>query len=523
MFKRIFTSITAVILMIALACGMVACDATYEPSEETYKQAFAKQCEAISSGIDEYYDLMEERSLNNMSVNATMSVNLSKDLLSLLETEAGMELDWINKVTYTVSESFKEEVMSMAASLAYDGKTIISGQSIMNLAKGIAYIGVPELNDKFLKVDLEDVGMTGTVKNAFLETLLTMDVMEVLPDKDALKGLVTTVLMTIVDNLEGVDFDESTIEVNGVEQECVEYVLELSPQDLANMGIAVLEAIQDSEDFETIVADLMDYVTDMAKDFGLSSSEIPDEDEVFEMLDEALDEAIDGLKSMKSSLPKNDMIVLTSYITNKLEILGMEIVVKGVVAGEDVTAFFGTATNEEGEIGSEISVTAGETKYVEIIGDLKEEDGKISGDYDVKYNGSSLIVIELEDVDSGKLDEGYLVGSFTIAPSNGLMDLLGSEAAMIAGFSLKFDVEECDMENLKATVSVMNGKVNFASITFDAEMGEGEKVDTPKNTEKDPEEWISDFDMDKVIKTAKDNDAPKELIELLEMLEEEIG
>ena len=136
-----------------------------------------------------------------------------------------------------------------------------------------------------------------------------------------------------------------------------------------------------------------------------------------------------------------------------------------------------------------------------------------------------MAFIDIADVDADKLEDGYFVGSITISPSKGLIDMISDEFDLdddfsfaglaISNLALKIDVQENSEDKFKVTVSVMNGKSAYASITLAAELSSGKKVSTPSKTD-DMEDWAEDIDFDALINKIEKSGLPDYIVDLFE-------
>ena len=131
--------------------------------------------------------------------------------------------------------------------------------------------------------------------------------------------------------------------------------------------------------------------------------------------------------------------------------------------------------------------------------------------------------VDLDGIDMHEYDKGYFVGSISISPSKGLIDLIIDESqadstvfgALVSSASIKIDVEKNNGEHVKATFSVMSGKVPYASVMIDGKIAKGNTVNVPNKTVNGFEEWAAGADVDKFIDKIEKSGLPDYVVDFL--------
>ena len=537
MFKKIFTSMLAVLLIVALACSMIACDGgsskkdskkSVEPSEEAFKDAYSEAVKEALTGIDKYYSNVDSIDTNNLGMTTSTSVNLSSELLNILSSFVPYDLSWINDVKINNTDNFKGDLLSASTSILYNGNESASATYIFDMASKCVYMSIPALSNVALKMDMSEMGDIDEAIS-ILELISSIDLAAVLPDKTALKGLLSDISNAIINSIEDVDFDETTINVNGVSQDCVEYVVEISTKDLVNVAVNVLKKLQGNKNVETIVRDLWGTVSNYADEFGLPIDSYTPE-MITSMLNTYIGEALTMINENTASIPDMKLGEWTSYITDELEIIGVEFNV-------DLSTFIGKASNaivsiltatDGSDIGFEMSVTAMSTTYAQILGDFTKKGNAISGTADIQVLGSTYAIIELANVDTSK---EYFTGAVTISPSATLLDMVksrfGSELASIglnlANPGIKFDVQQNDGKTAKIALSIINNGSALATFNVETGIGTAGNITIPSSTNNNPESWSESLSAINLINKANSLGLPPYIVELLWELEEELN
>ncbi len=505
---RIFKSVIAMLLLLTLTCGLLACGAA--PSEKSFNKAYDKEVDNLLDGIGDYYDRVDDYDTDNMKMDLEIGVDLSDDLLSLLRSYTSYDLSFINDAKIKLSENFKNDIISVALGLAYGKTDIVAADMIMDIAGENSYVGIPVLSDVFYKAPIEVSGANS------LSDILELGSDTLLPDQKALKSLVKKVYNVVMDGIGEPTFAKTELTVNGVTESCVAYENKLSQKQIVAIAVDLFEMLKSDEDFKKIV---VDFVTAM-KEFSSDDIEGTPE-EAYEELVDIFQEAID---TAPADATDETALVLTSYVDDKLNIIGSKVVLYDV---EDVMATFymATAQNKD-DVGREIYFANSESKLFEITGDLTDDGKTLAGTYELKIEGQSMVFLDLENVNVKKLEDGYFVGTASLSPSKGFIDMITEDADVelsglgltVANLSVKIDVEKNDGKEAKIAMSLMNGSTPYASITMDSKISDGEKVTLPGNTTTDAETWPTGFEFDKLADNVSKSGLPDFIVEFVEML-----
>ena len=138
-----------------------------------------------------------------------------------------------------------------------------------------------------------------------------------------------------------------------------------------------------------------------------------------------------------------------------------------------------------------------------------------------------MCFVDLDNIDTNKLEKGYFNGSLSISPSKGFIDMITEDSAGsglpiadlgIASISLKFDFVQDSDDAAKLTMSIMNSGMPYASVIVDVCVSDGKEVSVPDtaNTESDPEVWVEGVSFDGLLKNVSESGLPEYVVELVE-------
>ena len=518
--SKLLKSLIASILMIALVFSMTACfilgDRGAEPSADSFEKAYEEKIDELMAGVGNYYDRIGSYKADDMKVNATMSVNLSKELLNIIRSYTSYDFKWLNDAEIQLTENMNNGIVSMALALVYNDYEVIGAEAIMDFADGNMFLGVPLLNSKFAEFE----GIITEDELEIVNQIMGVDFTKLLPSEEILGKVSKDVIATIMDSIDVDQFSfvEKELDANGVKQSCVEYEVTFTEKELVKIAINILKMLKSNTNFKSLICGIIEEYNKIAEDLGVP--ELGSSNVVYNELKLYIADAIDYMTDILHECSNKTVIIWTSYITDKLDIIGMQL---NVMYDGDKATLFAASAQDGDDVGVEVYFKSGNDKVAGIYGELVDDGKEISGTYELKVYGKSMAFIDIEGVDANKLEEGYFVGTVILSPSKKLLESIDDdfdEDFSIAGIALsslalKIDIEENSQNKSKVTISIMSGSSAYASITLDSEISAGEKVTIPNKTT-DIYDWAEDLDFDSLIESIDESGLPDYIVELIE-------
>ncbi len=186
----------------------------------------------------------------------------------------------------------------------------------------------------------------------------------------------------------------------------------------------------------------------------------------------------------------------------------------------------------------EIKFEANDQKVV-FSGEGVTKGDKLSGEYDLVVFGQDIITVNVTDYDKKKAEEGYINGTFEIAPAKAIMDSITPMLSMndvpeeissliTNGLKLKL-VLTGDASKSAVAVSIVSGSDEMITFSANINFKDQQKVTIPSeyvdvSDEEALEELALNLDVEKIIASFKTNlkDAgvPSDILDLLESLDD---
>lgn len=486
---------------------------TFSSPEKYYQYVEKKAAKALSASAgDMYAEYVDTLKNYDRSVNAEVSVELGKDGQEMLELAGlmGVDLSWLKSISVKGNWATKSGVTSADASIAMNKDNILSGGLILDTEKESLYIQIPELTKTYIGMDLGDF-MSNYEREMLDETMESSKALaDALPSQSDAQKISKKYLDIALGCIDDVSKKTEKETVEGVTQKFTAVEVTIDDDTLQDIMKAVLKEMKKDKDIKKIVRDVAKAVDE-------------DGDDVYEEFQESIDDILDDIKYY--DLGDAEELVMTVYIDGKGNISGRSLELKSSTGKRRDSATVKMLMTEKGsKFGYELSVSGFGSESVKLTGSGKKSGDKISGDFKLKYNGTSLVDVAVKNFDLDKAKKGQLDGAFEISASSKIGSLIGSAMAgsviedvkLLLTFGSSKNTStvslgvEYDGDDLgKASVSVKTDKGSKASIPSGKNVVMVEDMD-------DLEDWIETIDWSKVISNLKKTDLPSEVLDLLE-------
>lgn len=498
---------------------------TFTSPEKYYQFVEKKNAKEIASLGGEWYGFgIDMLNIYDKSFIGELSVELGEDgqeLISLLGL-TGVDVSWLKSVNIGVDSAVKNSVFKMGLSTGVNKDDIISGNLIMDMQNENVYVQIPELTKTYLGVELSDV--LGAYDREMFEELqerqaANKEQLALLPKETEVEKLINKYLLIALGGVDDVSKGTKTLKVEGVQKKYTELKVTIDSETMQDIAEAVLEEMQDDKDIERIIEDVIE-----ASDTDL------DADDVYEEFVEEIEYILEDLQYLTDD---DREFVMKVYVDGKGNIIGRSIEWESYYYNKQSISML--MPEKGNKFGYELSAEV-DGVTVKLVGSGKHSGDVISGDFQIKYNGASLLDITAKKLNIEELKKGRLNGTLKASVSSGIDKLVGnlygymdmSEIDAIKDIELTLD-SEATKHSGKYSLDVIYDEQDIGSITIAFETGDGSKTNIPsdKNTvmvedTDDLEEWAESIVWDQVVSKFEKTDLPSDLIDLIEDIGEAI-
>lgn len=486
---------------------------TFSSPEKYYQYVEKKNAEELASIIGDIYKLyvLDQKDYFQTTSNAKLTVELDEAGQDILELSglAGVDLSWLKSASVNTSTTFNGDKVGVNISTAVNKDDILSLIMALDMAEGEAYFQVPELTDKYIGLDLKKTMNSSDFDDALDEWKDLREehteLYSVLPSQAKLEKLLNKYFKIALNCVEDVEKKSKVLKVEGVSQKCTVLKVTLDNRTLSDIFGAILDEAEKDKALEALIVEVVDATGE-------------DGDDAY---DEFLDELKDLQKRYKSDRDMED-IKMTVYVDVKGNVVGRELETDG-------TTISLLMPEKGNKFGYEFSVKSGSNKYA-LTGSGKRSGNKLNGEFNLRYNGTSILGITADKFDMETLKRGQMNGRLEISLGSGIGKVAGSISGLSVLQDMKFNISaKSSGHSLQYSFGVIydDEKMGTLSVATERKRASGVKIPSQKNMVmvediRDLEDWFDSIAWDKVVSRLEKTDLPKDAVDFVEDLGESI-
>ncbi len=519
------------LLLSTMAMGLAGCAKTGDNGENGEGEGTGKEEEIVDTSKmtgEEHLQYVEGKAINGLvntltksygqmfgAVNGSaqggridMALKLGDAFIEEMENGMGqnkMDMSWLSEINLGMDVASEGSMSKLALVLGLAGTDILSADMIMDMDAGQLWMGLPELNKTYLKFDLEDMGID--MSDVGEATAMMAELMAAMPSEDVLNRLLTKYVDIILKNLDDVQKETITLELDGLKQECTALTVEIGHEDALRIAKAVLTAAREDEDVKAVLEGIVKFV---------AANGATVDGDIWEMFQAEIDKLLEDIEEQMEDIQEG-VFVLTTYADSKNHIIGRSLATPDTDADQ---LFYKTVT--EGDKFAFEAVVMGQAT---ITGSGTNKGGKLSGSYELAAQGRTMLTLEVEDVDQNKLEKGYISGTFRIKPHT---YTTGTDSSGATGVTSTW-IANMEVE-LKLTTSAQSAEIEinlnyqgnfFAGAAIKVSSSSGGSVSAPGSSvdatgQTALMEWLMDADFSKLLQNLKKAGAPSMLTHALQ-------
>lgn len=453
---------------------------------------------ALSKGYDAY---MSGFKGGSAGAKVGMTLTLGDPVLDLLEDAAGgaMDFGFLSKVSLDMDVGSKDQLTQTKMALGLNGKDIATVTMLMDMANYAMYMGVPELNSTYIKMDLMEAmgGMNGSAASMQGMMAAAAQFVDELPSGAELETLINRYVKAALGELDNVKREKTTLEAGGLEQECAKMTVKIYEKDALDMAKAVLTTAKNDKDLKKIIEDVVSAAADMA-------GESIDASSIYNDFTEMIDSALDQLEYEYEELD-DEYIELVMYIDANHSVIGADLSISDGSIGD---VHFYTVT-EGKNFASELIV---ENAGLEVTGEGTIGNGKITGTYNVEVQGEDTLTLEVKDLDA----EG---GTITLKPAESIMNNITGGADLPfedIALEIKLDKDGIELNALSGSkklvgIALTVKESSIGSVKLPTKYVDGTDTDELMN-------WVSGANFNTLLNNLKKAGVPSDLVDSLESM-----
>ena len=490
-FKKAFQAILAIVMVAALLLGCVACkpadqggDVTpgnkdndkskYEGlADDAYAQALTQDLlagpvDALAGVVGAYADYAAmASSATNVGSTAELDLTLGDLVIDLLEqavfgtADSGLDMSFLTNIGLNIEMDATTEMAQYSLALALSDTEIVKLLLLGN--EETVYVGAPDLADKFLEVDLADMGVAANAATpAWMDGLVTA-----IPSEEKTAEILNRYLALGIEEFDKVERTTETLELDGLKQDATKLTIKIYEQDLLDAAKAILTAAKDDADIKTIVENYGKFYNEMmAETYAEYDMEWTDAD-LYTEFTTVVDEALKELPSKAET--DEGYIGLILYVDGDHNVIGCSLDM-GVIHSQSTQLPNVDSSSVVTASAGDAATPAPEPEY--------EQEAFIMFTYYTVTDGNNFkSLIEIPDAvkitGSGTTSNGTITGTYSVTAEDmtwatlELKDFVASEAAVIGTVTVK-PTEDAIQYIFNGPIPVLNTTDVALEIKLDA-------------------------------------------------------
>ena len=291
-FKMLIAAAAAVIVIAVIAnapkIGNAAVKLFTSPAgyfQHLLKNTADESAEQFAKGYDMAIDNMF--AADDMRSESEISVTLGKDVRELIGDATDMDFDWMEKLSFLVNADSTKDAYKLDMGFALNDNRLISLVLLANMKDKMGYMQVPELNETYLGMDLEEFLDENGVDLEDLNEATAMyeELSKALPKAAKVEKLLKRYSDLAISCIEDVEQDKEEVTVGDITNKFTVLEATIDEGTVQAMMEVIVKELKEDKDIKAIIYDV------------LETQEDADADEVYEefldMLDDLEDEIDD--------------------------------------------------------------------------------------------------------------------------------------------------------------------------------------------------------------------------------------
>ena len=505
MFQKFLTLAMAAVMLLGCVGMLAGCSGDKDPfaglTDAEYMKAVEKanMADAVE-GLTAFYGALGKTD-TKLETNAKVdyTVQLGDMIIDMLEESyqesmgSAMDFSFLSNIGFQEEITVKGERMKENIALLLNNQKILSATLLMDMINNMEYMQIPELNEDFIQINMNEMAGAGSGMNVADITGRLSEVMKKLPSAETFGAMLNRYIDIFLDNLKNVTRSTVTLEEGDLQQECTAVTVKIYEEDAKAVVKAILETAKADQDLKKAIDAI---------------SELADQDLYPDFL-QGIEDALAEINEPEDDDDDDAMeyIEIVTYVDKEHNIIGREfrsddaedvpVVYYTVTSGENFAfksaaegfAVTGKGTKKDGKTSATYKLNVGGTDYLTMgVKDLMATEQELTGD--IRLEPTAQLLSQMFGSTSG-LPFADLALDIKLAADGVQLKVLGNDA-LIVGMDVKVNVKE-----------TADGDISFPSYAVNV------------NDQETMQEWVNSMDVTAVLNNLKAAGVPQELIDMI--------
>ena len=230
--------------------------------QEYYSYIEKKQLEEMTSDFFVNYDksLGMYGDASGQSLEYALDVELGELVCEAISSSLGVEdVSGLSKIGMDFKVATNEENYSGGIAARLGDRSLVSLNALAQMEKGMIYLQLPELSNKFIGVDIS--AEMSELEDAFAEY---GNVLELYPEGEVLEDMIHRYMTIVIDSFEDVKEVKDVVTVGDYEEKCTTLCATMTEPEMYTMLEAILKEAKDDKALQDMLVGFVAYaeVTD---------------------------------------------------------------------------------------------------------------------------------------------------------------------------------------------------------------------------------------------------------------------
>ncbi len=450
---------------------------------------------------------------SQVDIKLHMSDTVQQVLETLLRQQnMDMDLDFLSDATIRIDANRKDSLTHGTIHLDLGNHDIVSIDVYVDQESMTCWYGIPELTDKYLKMDLKSALSEAEFAQMQAQMRTLGELTEQLPSGEALEKLLNKYYSIALKQVSKVEKSTQTVELQDVKQKLTVLEIKITEKDLLDMAIEILREAKDDRE-------ILDILEAIEQSGLLGSSDLS--------FDDGIDQALASLKAQKRDASDDNYLLLRDYVDGSSRIVGREIT---VYPGDHI---------DGRRIGSYITVTKGDKfaseidfSGLKITGSGTQKGSQRNGEFAISVEEHHILDLTLIDWDEKKSEKGMLDGTIRLSPTPELLGIMNLPEQISSVISSSDGALELVFRSEKKTqqfsINLVSSDVTIIGLEISAKEVSSKKITLPTNTVDmtNPSElmrWVYGMRFDELLSRMQQAGVPDKITQLITYYLEQNG
>lgn len=408
---KIYKKLGVLLLSVLIVFGVMLCGCKGQQEDSNEKDKNSSNGVAASdtlSLIADVYDgflaALSNPAPVNSAVEMDMTMTFGDQILGQMASSSDMDMSWFESVHLDGLVNTKDGLTKAHFGIGVNDTDIIDAELFWDYEKSTAYLGLPDISNKYVKIPLEQV-MGGPLYGSNPLSQYG-DIADKLPSGTELEKVLRRYLTLAFNSLKKPEISETSLSVGTISQQVTKKNYKINKSDLIDVLLVLLNKAKNDKDLAALVTKLGNVVNEINKKNAQDGGCSYEDQDFAKMFKEGIPSAIEELEYQKENL-SDGLVLEANLYYNGSEIRGLDITIP------DYSTPFIKIYDIEKD---------GHTEFLfNILNDVSirgsgETDGSVvSGSYAFYIEGQHAFDLTLSSIDVKALENGQLKGSASLA------------------------------------------------------------------------------------------------------------